>query len=230
MRILRYNNVCSSDYARCQSQSCHAHGRRRRAQHHHTDTTADPTRCAAHRLLTAVTASVTGGLVAKLRGRYNRTPLHATISHTMTLTTAARRICWRFWQHTGPVMTPPLYTALLSASESPQACQAPAVLVSIGPTAGFNKKISLKTTAFASSEGYRLCRGFGVYRNFFIPATFSLSRAGRARARPGAICFGELVYTLRVARAARRCIQGGPLAHVPRVLPPLPRAAGCPAH
>ncbi len=134
-------------------------------------TTADPTRCAAHRLLTAVTASVTGGLVAKLRGRYNRTPLHATISHTMTLTTAARRICWRFWQHTGPVMTPPLYTALLSASESPQACQAPAVLVSIGPTAGFNKKNSLKTTPFAFSEGYRLCRGFGVYRNFFIPAT-----------------------------------------------------------
>ena len=151
MRILRYNNVCSSDYARCQSQSCHAHGRRRRAQHHHTDTTADPTRCAAHRLLTAVTASVTGGLVAKLRGRYNRTPLHATISHTMTLTTAARRICWRFWQHTGPVMTPPLYTALLSASESPQACHAPAVLVSIGPTAGFNKKNSHKTT---SGTGY----------------------------------------------------------------------------
>jgi hypothetical protein len=171
MRILRYNNVCSSDYARCQSQSCHVHGRRRRAQHHHTDTTADPTRCAAHRLLTAVTASVTGGLVAKLRGRYNRTPLHATISHTMTLTTAARRICWRFWQHRGPVMTPPLYTALLSASESPQACHAPAVLVSIGPTAGFNKKNSLKTTSFAFSEGYRLCRGFGVYRNFFIPVT-----------------------------------------------------------
>ena len=171
MRILRYNNVCSSDYARCQSQSCHVHGRRRRAQHHHTDTTADPTRCAAHRLPTAVTASVTGGLVAKLRGRYNRTPLHATISHTMTLTTAARRICWRFWQHTGPVMTTPVFTALLSASESPQACQAPAVLVSIGPTAGFNKKISLKTTSFAFSEGYRLCRVFGVYRNFFIPVT-----------------------------------------------------------
>jgi hypothetical protein len=109
--------------------------------------------------------------VAKLRGRYNRTPLHATISHTMTLTTAARRICWRFWQHTGPVMTNPLFTALLSASESPKACHAPAVLVSIGPTAGFNKKISLKTTSFASSEGYRLCRGFGVYRNFFIPVT-----------------------------------------------------------
>ena len=173
MRILRYNNVCSSGYARCQSQSCHAHGRRRRAQHHHTDTTADPTRCAAHRLLTAVTASVTGGLVAKLRGRYNRTPLHATISHTMTLTTAARRICWRFWQHTGPVMTHPLFTALLSASESPKACHEPAVLVSIGPTAGFNKKNSLKTTPFAFSEGYRLCRGFGVYRNFFIPVTCS---------------------------------------------------------
>ena len=184
MRILRYNNVCSSDYARCQSQSCHAHGRRRRAQHHHTDTTADPTRCAAHRLLTAVTASVTGGLVAKLRGRYNRTPLHATISHTMTLTTAARRICWRFWQHTGPVMTPPLFTALLSASESPQACQAPAVLVSIGPTAGFNKKNSLKTTSFAFSEGYRLCRGFGVYRNFFIPAT-CMRRQARAWGPPG---------------------------------------------
>jgi hypothetical protein len=184
MRILRYNNVCSSDYARCQSQSCHAHGRRRRAQHHHTDTTADPTRCAAHRLLTAVTASVTGGLVAKLRGRYNRTPLHATISHTMTLTTAARRICWRFWQHTGPVMTPPLYTALLSASESPQACQAPAVLVSIGPTAGFNKKNSLKTTPFAFSEGYRLCRGFGVYRNFFIPATWPSGCASVPRYSP----------------------------------------------
>ena len=180
MCILRYNTVCSSDYARCQSQSCHVHGRRRRAQHHHTDTTADPTRCAAHRLLTAVTASVTGGLVAKLRGRYNRTPLHATISHTMTLTTAARRICWRFWQHTGPVMTTPVFTALLSASESPQACQAPAVLVSIGPTAGFNKKISLKTTSFAFSEGYRLCRVFGVYRNFFISPTHV--RTSRAKA------------------------------------------------
>ena len=172
MRILRCKNVCSGDYARCLSIAIMPRPReRRRAQHHDTDTTADPTRCAAHRLPTAVTASVTGGLVAKLRGRYNRTPLHATISHTMTLTTAARRICWRFWQHTGPVMTTPVFTALLSASESPQACQAPAVLVSIGPTAGFNKKISLKTTSFAFSEGYRLCRVFGVYRNFFIPVT-----------------------------------------------------------
>ena len=118
--------------------------------------------------------------MAKLRGRYNRTPLHATISHTMTLTTAARRICWRFWQHTGPVMTTPVFTALLSASESPQACQAPAVLVSIGPTAGLNKKFSLKTTSFAFSEGYRLCRVFGVYRNFFIPVTYrERSRVGK---------------------------------------------------
>ena len=178
MRILRCKNVCSGDYARCLSIAIMPRPReRRRAQHHDTDTTADPTRCAAHRLPTAVTASVTGGLVAKLRGRYNRTPLHATISLTMTLTTAARRICWRFWQHTGPVMTTPVFTALLSASESPQACHAPAVLVSIGPTAGFNKKISLKTTSFAFSEGYRLCRVFGVYRNFFIPVT-SRKRVG----------------------------------------------------
>ena len=141
MRILRCKNVCSGDYARCLSIAIMPRPReRRRAQHHDTDTTADPTRCAAHRLPTAVTASVTGGLVAKLRGRYNRTPLHATISHTMTLTTAARRICWRFWQHTGPVMTTPVFTALLSASESPQACQAPAVLVSIGPRAVVAKK------------------------------------------------------------------------------------------
>ena len=134
MRILRCKNVCSGDYARCLSIAIMPRPReRRRAQHHDTDTTADPTRCAAHRLPTAVTASVTGGLVAKLRGRYNRTPLHATISLTMTLITAARRICWRFWQHTGQVMTSPVFTALLSASESPQACHAPTVLVSVRP-------------------------------------------------------------------------------------------------
>ena len=159
MRILRCKNVCSGDYARCLSIAIMPRPReRRRAQHHDTDTTADPTRCAAHRLPTAVTASVTGGLVAKLRGRYNRTPLHATISLTMTLITAARRICWRFWQHTGQVMTSPVFTALLSASESPQACHAPTVLVSIGPTAGLIKKSRFKTTFVAYSEGYRLLR------------------------------------------------------------------------
>jgi hypothetical protein len=90
-------------------------------------------------------------------------------------------------------MTPPLYTALLSASESPQACQAPAVLVSIGPTAGFNKKISLKTTSFASSEGYRLCRGFGVYRNFFIPVT----HASHDSETSGMVSHGAFVRNIR---------------------------------
>ena len=199
MRILRYNNVCSSDYARCQSQSCHVHGRRRRAQHHHTDTTADPTRCAAHRLLTAVTASVTGGLVAKLRGRYNRTPLHATISHTMTLTTAARRICWRFWQHTGPVMTPPLYTALLSASESPQACHAPAVLVSIGPTAGFNKKNSLKTWCYQTRKLHFLGQNY-------------TSKKFRKNTENG--------FSRGVSRATERFFFARPLPHCPIPLGP----------
>ena len=172
MRILRCKNVCSGDYARCLSIAIMPRPReRRRAQHHDTDTTADPTRCAAHRLPTAVTASVTGGLVAKLRGRYNRTPLHATISLTMTLITAARRLCWRFWQHTGQFMTTPVFTVLLSASESPQACHAPADLVSIGLTAGFKKKISLKTTFFAYSEEYRLLRVFVGYRNFLVSPT-----------------------------------------------------------
>ena len=160
MCIPRCKNVCSGDYARCLSIAIMPRPReRRRAQHHDTDTTADPTRCAAHRLQTAVTASVTGGLVAKLRGRYNRTPLHATISLTMTLITAARRICWRFWQHTGQVMTSPVFTALLSASESPQACHAPTVLVSIGPTAGLIKKSRFKTTFFAYGPGHLVRSG-----------------------------------------------------------------------
>ena len=174
MCILRCKNVCSGDYARCLSIAIMPRPReRRRAQHHDTDTTADPTRCAAHRLPTAVTASVTGGLVAKLRGRYNRTPLHATISLTMTLITAARRICWRFWQHTGQVMTSPVFTALLSASESPQACHAPTVLVSIGPTAGLIKNLALKP------HSSLIAKGTGYYAFWWVKGTFSFHRRWR---------------------------------------------------
>jgi hypothetical protein len=107
-------------------------------------------------------------------------------------------------------MTPPLYTALLSASESPQACHAPAVLVSIGPTAGFNKKNSLKTTSFAFSEGYRLCRGFGVYRNFFIPAT----HGWRARPTGAQLAVGPEPPGA-AARLARRYASNTELAALP---------------